>query len=213
MRLSLDQQEPISVARLIAGFLIVSLSMVGMFSIPKNYFVLGSLVSTSCMICVAFLSRPNLKSLFKPSYKTVAVGIIGALLLYLIFLGGNQLVRSFSPLGVGASNENSIYSLFASTPIILRLLVFLLDAVGFESYFRGVLQPIFATKIGLFSVFLVALVDAAIHVSSLNPLFVATTFIADSVWGLNYYFTKDLSSNITNHLLWDILIFVVIPVT
>jgi CAAX protease family protein len=196
-----------------AGFLVIALVMVEMFSVPKNYFLLGSIVATTCMVCVAFLVSPEFASLFKPSWKTLAVGIGSALVLYLIFVGGNDLVRSASPLGVNESNENSIYSLFASTPIALRVVVFILDAFGFESYFRGVLQPVFSKRIGIGSAFVVAFIDASIHISSLNPLFVVTTFFADSVWGLNYHFSKELSSNIASHLLWDILIFIVIPIS
>jgi len=209
------QQPPLTKkyqAKIAVGFLVVALTMIEMFLIPRSYFVLGSLVATTCMICVAFLVHPNLTSLFRPTPKTIAIGVVTAVLLYLIFVAGNAVVKSVSPLGVSASNENSIYSLFASTPFLLRVVVFILDAFGFESYFRGVLQPILAARIGVGSVFAVALIDAAIHISSFNPLFVITTFIADSVWGLNFYFAKDLSSNIANHLLWDVLIFIVIPI-
>ena len=200
-------------ARVTASFLVVALAMVEMFSVPKNYFLLGSIVATTCMVCVAFMVSSDFASLFKPSWRTLAIGASSAIILYLIFVGGNELVRTVSPLGVNASNENSIYSLFASTPIALRVVVFILDAFGFETYFRGVLQPIFAKKIGIGSAFVVALIDASIHISSLNPLFVVTTFIADSVWGLNYHFSKELSSNIASHLLWDMLIFIVIPIS
>jgi membrane protease YdiL (CAAX protease family) len=213
MQQPLLAQSPVYPAKIVAGFLVVALAMIEMFSVPRSYFVLGSLVATTCMICVAFLLHPNFTSLFKPTPKTIAVGVGTAGLLYLIFIAGNVLVKSISPLGVSASNENSIYSLFASTPLLLRVVVFVLDAFGFESYFRGVLQPILAARIGVGSVFAIALIDAAIHISSLNSLFVITTFIADSVWGLNFYFTKDLSSSIANHLLWDVLIFIIIPIT
>ena len=70
----------------------------------------------------------------------------------------------------------------------------------------------FARKIGIGAVFLVAVIDAAIHISTLNPLFPATVIVADSVWGLNFYFTKDLYSNIASHFLWDVLIFIIIPI-
>jgi membrane protease YdiL (CAAX protease family) len=186
--------------------------MIGMFSIPKSYFVLGSIVSTSTMFLVALLLT-KYSSLFNPSTKTVVIGIAMAFLLYFIFLGGNYLVKSVSPLGIGSQNENTIYSLFSTTPLPLKIIVFLLDAVGFESYFRGVLVPFFAKRTGIGAIFIVALIDALIHVSTFNPLFSVTTFIADSVWGLNYYITRDLYSNIATHFLWDMLVFVILPIS
>jgi len=195
-----------------AGFAIVALTMVEMFTIPRSYFVLGSLVSTSCMLLVSLLMT-RYSTLFSATAKTVGVGILTAFLLYLVFLGGNALLKSYSPLGVGASNENSIYSLFASTPIDLKMVVFALDAIGFESFFRGTLQRSLAPKLGSSSAFIVALIDAAIHISTFNPLFSITTFIADGAWGINYYYTRDLYSNIASHFLWDVLIFVLLPIS
>ena len=74
-------------------------------------------------------------------------------------------------------------------------------------------RPASSPRLGLGSVFLVALVDASLHVITLNPLWVVTTFIADSVWGLTYYYSKDLTSSVTSHFVWDVVIFLVLPDT
>ncbi len=195
-----------------AGFLIVSLTMIEMFVIPRDYFIIGSLVSTSYMIWTALL-LVDYRSLFRPSYKSIIFGVCSAIVLYLIFVAGNEGIKAISPLGMNTSNESTIYSLFASAPLALKILVFFLDAVGFEAYFRGVLQRVIFARFGLWSAFAAAGVDAAIHLSTLNPLFPLTTFIADSVWGLNYYFTRDMYSNVVSHFLWDILVFVVLPIS
>ena len=92
------------------------------------------------------------------------------------------------------------------------MIVFVLDAVGFESYFRGNILTNLSPKLGIWSVFAAAIIDAGIHFSTFNPLFPATTFIADSVWGFYYYRTRDLSSTMVCHFLWDIMIFVLIPI-
>ena len=195
-----------------AGFLIVCLTMVEMFVVPRNYFIAGSLVSTSCMLCVALLLA-KYGQLFHPSYRSIIIGVSSAVVLYLIFVGGNAAIKIVSPLGMSTTNESSIYALFASSPLQLKVLVFLLDAFGFESYFRGVLQRVVFAKLGVGSAFAVAAVDAAIHLSTLNPLFPVTTFIADAVWGINYYFSKDVGSNIVSHFLWDMLVFVILPLS
>jgi len=99
-----------------------------------------------------------------------------------------------------------------NVPTPLLVVVLALDAIGFETYFRGNLQTVFSKKIGVGSVFVVALVDAIIHISTMNPLFPATVIVSDSVWGLNYYTTKDLYSNIASHFLWDLLVFILLPI-
>lgn len=196
----------------ISGFLIVALTMIEMFVVPKQYFILGSIVSTSCMACVAYLLSNQTGDKFKPGVWRIAAGVALAFVLYLIFLGGNYAVVDLKLFGISASNEESIYGLFSGTPAPLLILVLALDAIGFESFFRGNLQGVLSKRIGVGSVFLVALIDAAIHLSSFNPLFPATVIVADSVWGLNYYMTKNLYSNIASHFLWDLLIFVLVPI-
>ncbi len=91
-----------------------------------------------------------------------------------------------------------------------------LDAVGFESYFRGTLQRYLSggvgTRRGAAAVPIAALTDAAIHIISLNPLWVIRTFIADSSWGITYLYTKDLTSSTLSHFIWDLVIFVIAPI-
>ena len=199
--------------RQLAGFLVVAGTMVEMFTIPKSYFVLGSIVSTISMACVAILLSPASEIFRKrPQAKTLALGFFLAIVLYFIFYAGNFAIKNFSIGGIQASNELGIYGLFTNTNPALLLLVFALDAVGFESYFRGNLQQGIAKRIGIAAVPLVAVIDAAIHLSTFNPLFPATVIVADIVWGLNYYISKDIYSNIASHFLWDLLIFVLFPI-
>ncbi len=195
----------------IAGFLVVALSMVEMFTIPRSYFATASIVSTLTMVCVAFL----LHRIDKPasfSTRNLAVGIVTAIVLYFVFFLGNALIKNYGPFGIRPINETSIYDLFSSTPIPLLIVIFFFDAIGFESYFRGNLQRLFYGKLRFGAIFLPALIDALIHFSSFNPLFPATTFIVDCFWGVNYYFTKDIYSNYTSHFVWDLLIFLVFPI-
>jgi membrane protease YdiL (CAAX protease family) len=95
--------------------------------------------------------------------------------------------------------------------------ILIFDALGFESYFRGTLQNFIVKRITnkkyrSGGVFLAAACDSVIHLLSLNPLWVVTTFIADSVWGLTFYKTRDLTSSAASHLIWDIVIFIVAPI-
>lgn len=195
----------------IVGFVIIALSMIEMFTIPRSYFVLGSIVSTSSMICVAFLLT-GFKDIFRPKAVYFVLAIVGALFLYAIFYGGNLAIRSLNIPGLSASGEQNIYGLFQGVSLPLLILVLVLDAVGFESYFRGNLLAAFSKRVGVFSIPLVAGIDATVHFATLNPLFPATTFVADLVWGAYFYKTRDLTTTVLFHFLWDLLIFVLFPI-
>ena len=189
--------------------------MAAMYLVPGEFFVPAVFVSTTCMILVTYhLTRYS--KLFKPKWRSIGFGLVTATLLYGIFLLGNYGIKAMHPFGISASSETSIYSVITSHALPLQVAILLFDAVGFESYFRGVLQNYFLNKskrkLAVGAVFASALVDALIHLVSLNPLWVITTFIADSVWGLTYYYTRDLSSSMTSHFVWDIMIFVILPI-
>jgi uncharacterized protein len=199
------------------GLISVGLGMSILFLQPAStYFLFGVFIATPLMILVTFsLTRYN--GLFKPSLRTVGIGVLSSLFLYGIFYVGNNFVKTYSPLGIKASGETSIYSTIGSHPLYLQVIILLLDSFGFESYFRGNLQNFFSRKIAnrksrVGGVFLSALCDSLIHVISLNPLWVVTTFVADSIWGLTYYGTKDLGASMSSHLIWDIVIFIVAPI-
>jgi hypothetical protein len=187
--------------------------MVVLLLVPSNLFVTATFAATICMI-IATLILGAYRSLFRPSARSIALGLGIAALLYLVFIGGNAGIASTHPFGISSSNENSIYSLIASpgNPFYLQILVLMFDAVGYESYFRGVLQQRLGTRLGRAAPAGVAALDAAIHIISLNPLWVASTFIVDTFWGYGYRYTKDLTGNVVSHFVWDILIFVLFPI-
>jgi len=201
---------------LLLGFLAVAASMALMFTVPARDFLAAAYVSTACMAAVAYLlcGRSGYPRLFRPRAWTLAFGLFTAALLYAVFYAGNLGVTSIHPFGISASNEGSIYSLISSpgNPIYVQVGILAFDSVGYESLFRGVLQARLRPRLGLASVFAVALVDASLHVFTLNPLWMVTTFIADSVWGLTYFYSKDLSSSVTSHFVWDVVIFLVLPI-
>lgn len=187
--------------------------MVVLMLVPSDRFVTATFAATTCMI-VASLAMGGYRTLFRPSPKSIGLGLGIAALLYLVFIGGNAGIAAMHPFGIGASNENSIYSLIASpsNPWYLQLLVLMFDAVGYESYFRGVLQRLLGGPLRGAAPVAVAAIDAGIHVLSMNPLWVASTFIVDTFWGLGFRLTKDLTGNVVSHFVWDILIFVVFPI-
>jgi membrane protease YdiL (CAAX protease family) len=198
---------------LAAGFFVVVASMVVLLLVPPRLFVIATFVATTCMT-LASVAVGGYSSLIRPSPKSIAVGLGIAVLLYLIFIAGNAGIAAMHPFGISSSNENSIYSLIASpsNPWYIQLLVLVFDAVGYESYFRGILQQRLSGRIGVAAPVATAALDAAIHLLSMNPLWVASTFIVDTSWGLGYRYTRDLTCNVVSHFVWDILIFVLFPI-
>lgn len=199
--------------RLAAGAVLVFASMAALLLVTPGLFIAATFVSTTCMI-LASVAAGGYRALFRPSLRSITLGLAVAALLYLVFVGGSIGISVLHPLGIGAANENSIYSLIASpgNPWYLQALVLAFDAVGYESFFRGVLQRRLRSRVGGAAPFAAAAIDAAVHLLSLNPLWVVSTFIADTAWGINYRYSNDLTGNVASHFAWDILIFILLPI-
>ena len=195
------------------GLALVAAAMMPLFVLPKEDFAFSTIFATSCMTGAA-LASGNYRRLFAPKPWTIGLGLVGAAALYLLFFLGNRAIIALHPFGITASAEGSIYSLIASpgNPLPLQVLVLAFDALGFESYFRGTLQARWGTRLGVGAPFAVAAVDSLIHVASFNLLWVVATFVVDSVWGLTFYRSRDLTSSMASHFVWDIAIFIVLPI-
>ncbi|MDA4127103.1 MAG: CPBP family glutamic-type intramembrane protease [Thaumarchaeota archaeon] len=197
---------------LLAGLAVVVSSMLVLFSIPSGYFVAATFVSTSCMIAASVLIwHPRTR--LKLKIVAVGAGLVSACLLYLVFFAGALALKALIP-GYSAVSEGSIYSLIASpsNPLPLQVGVLLFDAVGYESFFRGVLQKHLQPKMGVAAAPTIALFDAMIHLATFNLIWVATTFVADLVWGLTYYFGRGFQASFTSHFIWDLAIFTIRPI-
>ena len=199
--------------RTVAATAIVGTSTILLFLIPRPYFVAGTFVVTSIMVLSFFVAGGH-RGIKPPGVRDVAIGLISASVLYAVFFFGNEAIRLFPLPGFGTNDQASVYSLItsASTPLPVQAGVLLFDSVGYESFFRGVLQEKMQPRLGAGAAPVVALLDAGLHLATFNPLWVATTFVADLGWGLTYRYGGRLPSSVTSHLAWDVAIFLVRPI-
>ena len=192
----------------------VFVSMLALFLVPHEYFVVATFVSTCCMLGVAY-GLGGLGVARRPRAVSIVIGVLTAAFLYLIFYLGGAAIDALHPLGISSTAEESIYALIASpsNPLYLQVGLLFFDSAGYESFFRGVLQRRLQVTIGVAAAPAVALIDAGLHIATLNPVWVAGTFFTDLIWGLTYYYGRGTQASFTSHLVWDLAIFVVRPVS
>ena len=146
------------------------------------------------------------------SARLVAYGVLSAVLLYGFFYLGFQVTRSNTMFGEGVSR---IYELRSSQPTMMigLMLVFPIGP-GEEIYWRGLIQRRFAEKFGPRSSYLTAtLAYALVHLPTLNYPLILTAFIGGLVWGYIYKATGNLAPAVVSHVIWDLLIFVIAPLS
>lgn len=188
-------------------------SMLLLFTVPAQYFVAATFVSTSCMMAAAFANGAFIGR-WKTPFRGIAFGLATAAGLYAIFALGAAAIDALHPFGITSASESSIYSLIASpsNPTYLQVAVLLFDSAGYESFFRGVLQSRLQARLGVGALIAVALFDAGLHAVTLNPIWVGGTLVTDLVWGLTFYYGKGARASFTSHFVWDLVIFVIRPV-
>jgi membrane protease YdiL (CAAX protease family) len=199
--------------RLALGSLVVVASMVVLFTVPPVYFAAATFISTGCMVAAAY-ALGALSPSGRPRLRQIVIGAVSAVGLYLVFYLGGYAINVFHPFGITSASESSIYSLISSpsNPLYLQVGLLLFDSAGYESFFRGVLQKKLTPRLGVGAAPAVALLDAGLHVVTLNPVWVGATFVTDLVWGLTFHYGKGAKASFTSHLLWDLAIFIIRPI-
>lgn len=168
-------------------------------------------LSTLILMAISF-SINREKRVPQIELRAVIYGLLSAVLLYALFYVGFQITKLNPVFSEGVSR---VYELRSSMPVPLIgvLLVFPIGP-GEEFYWRGLVQRRFAQRLGSNIGFLTATTAyALVHLPTLNIPLILTAFIGGLVWGYLYKKTGNLVPVITSHVLWDLLIFVVAPLS
>jgi len=178
---------------------------------PYEFWTSLSLATFLLMILsLAINAETPARILGRVNLSMIIYGVASGLLLYAFFYFGFQMLKSAPFLAQGVS---SVYELRLSNPTyaIAVLLIFPI-APAEEIYWRGLIQRRLTErsnpKTGLL---LGAAAYALVHLPTLNPILIITALIDGLVWGAIYQRTNSLVPGIISHVIWDILIFVVLP--
>lgn len=184
------------------------------FVSPVGNFWIKLILSASLLAAVGLISsRREMKALFAFRIRHLWVGIVSALILYGIFWIGKEaaiFLFSFAP--------GQIASVYATktqldTALIGLFLLFLMGPAE-EIYWHGFVQRRLVGRYGAtVGVLGTAVVYALVHAVSLNPMLILAAGVCGLFWGLLFQREQNLIPVILSHSLWDVLIFVLFPMT
>jgi len=146
----------------------------------------------------------------RPAAKAAA-GLVSAAVLYIMFVAGGTVSRLFLP--CAAADIARVYALKSGLPAArVALLVGLVIGPAEELFWRGFVQERLAGMTGRTGGWLLAaLVYAAVHVPTVNPMLVLAAAVCGLFWGGLYARFRSPLLNVVSHTVWDLLIFVVLP--
>lgn len=184
------------------------------FAVPVGNFWLKLTASASLLAAIGLISsRRELKALFTFRVRHLWVGVLSALLLYGIFWVGKLVATqlfSFAP--------GQIESVYASKTqldaVWIGLLLLFVMGPAEEIYWHGFVQRRLTGRYGAVTgVLATAAIYALVHASSLNFMLIGAAGVCGLYWGLLFQWEKNLIPLIISHALWDVLIFVLFPMT
>ncbi|MGI0100301.1 MAG: CPBP family intramembrane glutamic endopeptidase [Candidatus Micrarchaeaceae archaeon] len=184
------------------------------FIVLRSIFIYALLVSVFILAVLSiYFHRKNIlwKKAKRSAWIAVAAGVVGAVLLYLVFYFGNTVVSALGAGGLVGNVYAMIYGDVAKTKLIV-----LLALIGLfeEIYWRGALQGYIRKNSKTFKNYPWVVTTAyytLVHISALNPiLVVAALFVGlvTSVLAERY----GILSSIAAHIVWIELIVVFLPV-
>lgn len=144
--------------------------------------------------------------------RSVALGVLSAALLYLVFMAGNAV----APHVVAGAHDQvgGIYGLGdGSSRLWIFLLLFFVTGPGEEIFWRGFFQDQLEKRWGPAAGFVAAtLVYGGVHVFSGNLMLILAALVAGAFWGALYTWKHDLAALIVSHSLWSAVIFALAPI-
>lgn len=142
----------------------------------------------------------------------IGFGLVSALGLYAVFWGGNIVSRLIFPFA-GREIEDVYAFKIGVSRVRIFFLMTLLIGPGEEIFWRGFLQRRLQFHKGPFKGYLLATAAyALIHAGSGNIMLVLAAGICGLFWGYLYLRTGSIIINVVSHIIWDIAIFLLVPV-
>lgn len=208
--------------KLIIGVVLAAFFWFVMFSISLdftklihyNYFWYAMSFSTVTLTIYSLINqRDKLKELFVFKWKYVWIGIIHAVLLYLLSRFGMWLLVylfDWAPAQIEAIYQTRNQA----SPYIVGALLFFLIAPAEEIFWRGFVQQKFIDKYGLkWGTIIAIFLYTFVHIWAFNPLLLLAAMVLGVHWSIMYSKFGTLTPGIISHAVWDCLIFVVFPVS
>ena len=183
------------------------------FILLRAYFIYSLAASVSLLaIGSIVLWRPDIRwSRGNFPLWPLSIGLLGAILLYLLFVGGNVATTA---VGLGGDVQNVYGEIYGNQSGIVLVALLAVIGVGEETYWRGGLQAVVEKWSPAFRKVPWVVSTAyytGVHLSTLNPVLVGAAFVVGLVTSL-VADRAGVGASILTHVIWIEAIVVFFPV-
>lgn len=181
---------------------------------PYISFWYAMLVATGTLTILALTFGKDWKSRFSFNAKDIALGIGSAVALWGIFYLGNEISDVF--FDFARPQVDTVYAMKeGKNPVFLTLALLLWIGPAEELFWRGYVQhTLEGTKYGKWGAFIITtLIYAFVHIWAFNFMLFMAALICGLFWGFIYMKNRNLLTVLISHALWDVAVFVLLPIT
>ena len=141
----------------------------------------------------------------------IGMGLLSALLLYVVFAAGNYLSRHiFSFAGSGIQDVYAFKT--GATGFRIAILMIFIIGPGEELFWRGFVQRRLQKQAGRYHGFVLATaIYTLVHMGSGNIMLVLAAGVCGLFWGYLYLRYGSIILNVISHTLWDVTVFLWLP--
>ncbi|MDP4086107.1 MAG: type II CAAX endopeptidase family protein [Bacillota bacterium] len=193
--------------RLIIGILFAHLLMYFSFN---NMTIFWYIFAGSILLLIMYTMSQEKVDDEVPFFSYFSLGILSGIILYVIFWLFNKGINFFNlPF---SQNIYQLYHNYAPSLFWEYLALIFVAAPGEELFWRGYIQKQLLKNFQPTSaIILGALLYASAQIYSGQFILVFATFICGIVWGSLYHWKKSMPVVIVSHILFDILLFIFLP--
>lgn len=173
-------------------------------------------INLTLLISIAFITDREYLIILRNEIKTgvwkkTGIGLLSALVLYLVFFAGNYLSRLWFNFA-GSGIENVYKFKGDAAGIRIAILMLLVIGPGEELFWRGYLQRKFSNKYGKWTGLVIALIlYTSVHIFTGNFMLIMAAFLCGLFWAWMYLRYESMLINVISHTVWDIVVFLVLP--
>jgi hypothetical protein len=168
-------------------------------------------LSAGLLAIGALALTPDSRRLFQCSWRAVVIGVVSALALYALFWAGKGIATALLPFA--SADISNVYAKREQLDLVqIGLLLFFIVGPSEEVFWRGFVQrrlaDLFGDRTGLLAA---TALYALVHLWTLNVTLIVAAAVVGLFWGWLYGRERNLVAVMISHSLWDLIVFVLLP--
>ena len=177
-----------------------------------NFWLLMTLSAGTLAVGALLADRRRLAEAYRFEPAHAVVGVLSAALLYGLFYAGNALSTWLLPFA--GAEIGGIYAIRTEAPpALVGALLLLWIGPAEEVFWRGFVQRRLAERWGpVVGLLAATAIYTLVHAWAGNLMLLGAAGLCSLFWGLLYLRFRSVWPGLISHALWDLVIFVLLPV-